>query len=43
MNGRLKTLGLGILLIILVGIGGLVYRNAIERPNQGSDIMQTTP
>jgi hypothetical protein len=30
----MKTLLLGIALIIVVGTGGLVYRNAIEHPNQ---------
>lgn len=30
----MKTLFLGILLIVIVGIGGLVYRNAIEHPFQ---------
>jgi len=30
----MKTLFLGILLIIIVGIGGLVYRNAVERSSQ---------
>lgn len=30
----MKGLLLGILLIIIVGIGGLVYRNAIEHPSQ---------
>lgn len=29
---RMKSLFLGILLIILLGIGGLVYRNAVEYP-----------
>ncbi len=29
-----KSLLLGILVIILVGIGGLVYRNAVEHPNE---------
>jgi hypothetical protein len=31
---NLKTLFLGVLLILIVGIGGLVYRNALEHPNQ---------
>ena len=30
----LKTLLLGILVILLVGLGGLVYRNAVEHPSQ---------
>jgi len=30
----MKELLLGILLIIIIGIGGLVYRNATEHPNQ---------
>jgi hypothetical protein len=30
----LRNLLLGILVIVLVGIGGLVYRNAAEHPNQ---------
>ena len=30
----MKTLLLGILLIIILGIGGLVYRNAVEHPMQ---------
>lgn len=30
----LKTLLLGVVLIVLVGIGGLVYRNAAEHPSQ---------
>jgi hypothetical protein len=30
----MKNLFLGIVVIILVGIGGLVYRNAVEHPNQ---------
>ncbi len=30
----MKTLWLGILVIVLLGVGGLVYRNAIEHPNQ---------
>lgn len=30
----MKSLFLGIVLIIIVGIGGLVYRNAIEHPSQ---------
>ena len=29
-----KTLLLGIVIIVLVGVGGLVYRNAVEHPNQ---------
>ena len=28
----MKSLFLGILLIVIIGIGGLVYRNAVERP-----------
>ncbi len=34
MVDHLKTLLLGILLIVLIGIGGLVYRNAVEHPSQ---------
>lgn len=30
----MKTLLLGILLIIIIGFGGLVYRNAVEHPNR---------
>lgn len=30
----MKTLLLGILVIVIVGIGGLVYRNALEHPSQ---------
>ncbi len=30
----MKSLLLGILLIIIIGFGGLVYRNALEHPNQ---------
>jgi len=30
----MKSLFLGIALIIVVGIGGLIYRNAVERPNR---------
>lgn len=30
----MKTLFFGIILIILIGAGGLVYRNAVEHPNQ---------
>ena len=30
----MKTLLLGVLLIILIGVGGLLYRNAIEHPLQ---------
>lgn len=30
----MKNLFLGIVVIILVGVGGLVYRNAVEHPNQ---------
>lgn len=30
----MKSLLLGILLIIILGIGGLVYRNAVEHPSQ---------
>ncbi len=30
----MKTLAWGILLLILVGIGGVVYRNAVEHPTQ---------
>ncbi|HQT82844.1 MAG TPA: hypothetical protein PLW99_01700 [Candidatus Paceibacterota bacterium] len=30
----MKSLFYGILLIILVGVGGLVYRNAVEHPSQ---------
>lgn len=30
----MKTLFVGIVLIILIGIGGLVYRNAVEHPSQ---------
>lgn len=30
----MKTLLAGIVLLILAGIGGLVYRNAVEHPNQ---------
>ena len=30
----LKTLLLGIIVIVIVGVGGLVYRNAVEHPNQ---------
>ena len=30
----MKTLLLGILLIIILGIGGLVYRNAVEHPSR---------
>ena len=29
----MKSLFLGLLVIVLVGIGGLIYRNAIEHPN----------
>lgn len=31
---HMKSLFLGILLIIILGIGGLVYRNAVEYPSQ---------
>ena len=31
---RIKTLMLGIAAIVLIGIGGLVYRNAVEHPNR---------
>ena len=31
---NVKTLFLGVALIILVGIGGLVYRNAVEHPSR---------
>ena len=31
---RMKSLLLGIVLIIIVGFGGLVYRNAVEHPNR---------
>ena len=34
LSGSMKTLLLGIAFIILVAIGGLVYRNALERPNE---------
>ena len=34
MLSRMKTLLYGIFLIVLVGFGGLVYRNAVEHPNQ---------
>jgi hypothetical protein len=30
----MKSLLLGVLLIIIVGVGGLVYRNAVEHPSQ---------
>ena len=30
----MKTLLLGILFIIVIGVGGLVYRNAVEHPNR---------
>lgn len=30
----MKGLLLGILLIVIIGIGGLIYRNAVERPSQ---------
>lgn len=30
----MKSLLLGVLLIIIVGLGGLVYRNAVEHPSQ---------
>ena len=30
----MKTLFLGIALIVLIGIGGLVYRNAVEHPSE---------
>lgn len=30
----MKSLLLGILLIVIIGIGGLVYRNAVEHPSQ---------
>ena len=31
---NIKTLVLGVLLIIILGVGGLLYRNAVEHPNQ---------
>lgn len=34
MLSRMKTLWYGILLIVLIGIGGLVYRNAVEHPSE---------
>lgn len=34
MSGSIKSLLLGILLIVIIGIGGLVYRNAIEHPSR---------
>src|SRR5512146_2916493 len=30
----MKSLLLGILLIVIIGLGGLVYQNAVEHPNQ---------
>jgi hypothetical protein len=30
----MKTLLLGVLAIVIIGIGGLVYRNAVEHPNK---------
>src|SRR5512146_1477316 len=30
----MKSLLLGILLIVIIGLGGLVYRNAVEHPSQ---------
>lgn len=34
MYERMKTLFYGVVLIVLIGIGGLVYRNAVEHPLQ---------
>lgn len=34
MMGSVKTLIAGIVLIVVLGVGSLVYRNALEHPNQ---------